>query len=111
MSLTVMLSIIVQLSGCYRVQNRAYPSKDLVLPMRGLGYVAPVEVEVAVLGGGEVVQAGGGADGEARGLAQLEVEALRRVRVAGDALAVRVPVLAVLSWNVESDTIDSSFVS
>lgn len=66
--------------------------------MRGGTEVCAGEAEVPVLGGGEVLPAGGGADGEARGLAQLEVEALRRVGVARHALAVRVPVFAVLSW-------------
>lgn len=67
--------------------------------MRGGGEVGPGQAEVAVLGGGEVGLGGGGADGQARGLAQLQVEALRGVRVTRHALAVRVPVLAVLSWN------------
>lgn len=65
--------------------------------MRGFGDVVPVEMEVAVLGGGQVVVGGGGADGEARGLAQLQVEPLRDLAVARHALAVRVPVLAVLT--------------
>lgn len=69
----------------------------LVLPVRGGGEVAGREAEVAVLGGGEVVRGLGGADGEARGLAQLQVEGLRRVAVARHALAVRVPVFAVLT--------------
>lgn len=70
--------------------------------MRGGAEVGAGQTEVAVLGGGEVVSALRRADGEARGLAQLEVEALRGVRVARDRLAVRVPVLAVLSFEVDS---------
>lgn len=66
--------------------------------MRGLGDIVAVQMEVSVLGGGKVVLAGGVADGEARRLAQLQVEALRLVGVAGHALAIRMPVLAVLSW-------------
>jgi hypothetical protein len=70
----------------------------LVLPVRGVREVGPGEAEVAVLGGGEVGARGrGGADGEARGLAQFQVEALPRLRVAAHALAVRLPVLAVLT--------------
>lgn len=79
---------------------RTLGARRLVLPVRGGGQVAGGEAEVAVLGGGEVVRGVGGADGEARGLAQLQVEGLRRVAVARNALAVRVPVLAVLTWNV-----------
>ena len=75
----------------------------LVLPVGGGAEVGPGEAEVPVLGGGEVVSALRGADGEARGLAQLQVEALRRVRVALYRLAVCVPVFAVLSWNSDED--------
>lgn len=71
----------------------------LVLPVRGGAELGPGQAEVAVLGGRQVGAALRRADGEARGLAQLEVEALRSVRVALHRLAVRVPVLAVLSWN------------
>lgn len=71
----------------------------LVLPVRGGAEVRSGETEVPVLGGGEVVPPLGGADGEARGLAQLEVEPLRTVRVTLHRLAVCVPVFAVLSWN------------
>lgn len=73
------------------------PAHPLVLPVRGVAEVGPREPEVPVLGGGQVVPGGGGADGEARGLAQLQQEALRRLRVARHRLAVRVPVLAVLT--------------
>lgn len=71
----------------------------LVLPVRGAGQVAARQAEVAVLGGGQVVARGGRADGQARGLAQLQQEALRRVAVARHALAVGVPVLAVRACN------------
>lgn len=73
-------------------------SRALVLPVRGGGEVLAREPEVPVLGGREVGGRRGGADGEARGLAQLQVEGLRAVRVARHRRAVRVPVLAVLSW-------------
>lgn len=65
--------------------------------MRGFGDVVAVEMEVAILGGGQIVLGGRVADGEARGLAQLEVEALGLVGIAGDAFAIRMPVFAVLS--------------
>lgn len=76
----------------------------LVLPVRGVGEVGSGEAEVPVLGGGEVVALCGGADGEARGLAQLEVEGLRALGVASDALAVRVPVLTVLPCEYTNNT-------
>lgn len=73
----------------------------LVLPVRRGGDVGAGETEVAVLGGGEVLPGRGGADGEARRLAQLQVEALRRVRVAGHAFTICVPVLACLSCKLK----------
>lgn len=71
----------------------------LVLPVRGAAEVGPGQAEVPVLGGGEVPAGLRRADGQARGLAQLQVEALRGVRVTGHGFAVCVPVFAVLSWN------------
>lgn len=69
--------------------------RRLVLPLRGGADVGAGQTEVAVLDGGEVLAGGCGADGEARGLPQLEVEALGTVGVARHGLAVGVPVFAV----------------
>lgn len=71
----------------------------LVLPVRGCAEVGSCEAEVPVVGGRQVAPPLRGADGQAGGLAQLQMEALRGLRVALDRLAVCVPVLAVLSWN------------
>lgn len=65
--------------------------------MGGVGKVGSSETEVAVLGCGEVLLLSSSPDGQARGLAQFQVEALRSVAVTGDGFAVSVPVFAVLS--------------
>lgn len=102
-----------ELLGWRVVRRISRAGGGLVLPVRGVREVGPDEAEVPVLGGGEVLLLGGGADGEARGLAQLQVEALRRVAVARHLLVVRVPVFAVLSWSTNKNNIviSSKYVS
>lgn len=70
----------------------------LELPLGGRGVIGLAEAQGAVLAGAQVA-AVGALDAEPRGLAQLQVEAAGRdVRVDGHALAVGLPVLAVLTW-------------